>query len=69
MGVISVQFNENEEKALRFLKQTFHADSSAVMKKALWELYEDLRDRKIVEDFELREAAGAVDFGSIEDLI
>jgi len=69
MGVTSVRFNENEEKALKYLKETFHADSSAVIKKALWELYEDLRDRRIIEEFEHREAAGAVEFGSIEDLI
>lgn len=69
MGVTSVRFNESEEKALEYLKKTFHADTSAVIKKALWELYEDLSDRRIIEDFEVREAAGAVEFGSIEDLI
>lgn len=69
MGVTSVRFNENEEKALDYLKETFHADTSAVIKKALWELYEDLSDRRIIEEFEVREAAGAVEFGSIEDLI
>lgn len=69
MGVTSVRFNENEEKALEYLKKVFHADTSAVIKKALWELYEDHQDRGIVEAFEVRESAGAVEFGSIDDLI
>ncbi|MFP4432187.1 MAG: DUF6290 family protein [Spirochaetaceae bacterium] len=64
-----MRFNESEEKALKYLKETFHADTSAVIKKALWELYEDLRDRRIIEEFEERETAGAVAFGSIEDSI
>ncbi|MCA1755610.1 MAG: DUF6290 family protein [Spirochaeta sp.] len=69
MGVTSVRFNDNEEKALEYLKKAFHADTSSVIKKALWELYEDLNDRRIVEEFEIREAGGAVEFGTIDDLI
>ena len=69
MGVTSVRFNKNEEKALEYLKGVYHSDASSVIKKALWELYEDLRDREIVEEFEVREAAGAVEFGSIDDLV
>lgn len=69
MGVTSVPFNDNEEKALAYLRQVFHADSSAILKKALWELYEDHQDRGVVEAFEVREVAGAVEFGVIDDLI
>ncbi|TVR30805.1 MAG: hypothetical protein EA404_11725 [Spirochaetaceae bacterium] len=35
----------------------------------LWELYEDLRDRRIIEEFEVREDAGAVEFGLIDNLV
>ena len=35
----------------------------------LWKLYENLRDRRIIEEFEVREDAGAVEFGSIDEPI
>ena len=69
MGVTSVRFNKKEEQALECLKDAFHADASSVIKKALWELYENLRDRRIIEEFEIREDAGAVEFGSIDEPI
>ena len=42
---------------------------SSVINKALWELYENLRNRRIIEEFEVREDAGAVEFGSIDEPI
>ncbi len=69
MGVTSVRFNKNEEKALEYLKEVYHSDASSVIKKALWELYEDFRDREIIEEFEAREDAGVVEFGSLDDPI
>ena len=69
MGVTSVRFNTNEEKALEYLKEVYHSDASSVIKKALWELYEDFRDREIIEEFEAREDAGVVEFGSLDDPI
>jgi hypothetical protein len=47
MGVKSVRFNSDEEKAL-------------------WELYEDVQDRAVIEDFEVREDAGDTGFAPID---
>ena len=69
MGVTSVRFNKKEEAALEYLKEMFDSDASSLIKKALWELYEDAKDREIVEEFEAREAAGEIELTSIEDLL
>lgn len=69
MGVTSVRFNDTEEKVLEYLRRVFHADTPAILKKASWELYEDHQDRGIVEAFEVREAAGAIEFCAIDDPI
>ena len=69
MGVKSVRFNSGEEKALAALTNAFHMDTSGVIKKALWELYEDVQDRAVIEDFEVREDAGDTGFAPIDDLL
>lgn len=66
MGVKSVRFNSDEEKALAALTNAFHMDTSGVIKKALWELYADVHDRAVIEDFEVREDAGDTGFAPID---
>ena len=66
MGVKSVRFNSDEEKALAALTNAFHMDTSGVIKKALWELYEDVQDWAVIEDFEVREDAGDTGFAPID---
>lgn len=69
MGVKSVRFNSDEEKALEALSSTFHMDTSGIIKKALWELYEDVQDSAVIEAFEVREEAGDTSFSPIDDLL
>jgi predicted transcriptional regulator len=69
MGVKSVRFNSDEERALSALTQALHMDSSGVIKKALWEMYEELQDRAVIEAFEVHEEAGETGFSPIEDLL
>ncbi|MDA3951110.1 MAG: DUF6290 family protein [Spirochaeta sp.] len=69
MGVKSVRFNSDEEKAIATLTGAFHMDTSAVIKKALWELYEDVQDKAVIEAFEVREDAGDTGFGAIDDVL
>lgn len=69
MGVKSVRFNADEEQALAALTSALHMDTSEVIKKALWELYEDVQDRAVIEDFEVREDAGGTGFAPINDLL
>lgn len=44
MGVISVRLNKDEEKILKKLSDHFHEDKSALIKKSLFELYENVLD-------------------------
>jgi len=68
MGVKSVRLNSDEEKALEALTDALHMDTSGIIKKALWELYEDVQDAALIEAFEVREDAGDTAFAPIDDL-
>ena len=69
MGVKSVRFTSDEEQVLELLTKTYHSDVSTVIKKALWELYEDLRDHEVIEEFERYAAETKPVFKSIDDLL
>lgn len=69
MAVTSVRFNSREEKLLRLLKKHYNCDASTLIKKSLWELYEDIRDREIIEDFEKKETASRTEFVRITELL
>ncbi len=69
MAVTSVRFNSQEEKLLRLLKKHYNCDASTLIKKSLWELYEDIRDREIIEDFEKRETASKTGFVQITEIL
>lgn len=65
----SVRFNEKEGKILNYLKKHLNCDTSTLLKKSLWELYEELKDREIIEEFEKNEKDGKVSFNTIEEII
>lgn len=69
MGVISVRFNREEEKLLRRLSEHFHADKSTLIKKSLFELYENMVDMEAIEKFEGKERKGKVSFTTAEDIL
>ncbi|MBN1531824.1 MAG: hypothetical protein JXA20_04115 [Spirochaetes bacterium] len=68
MGVTSVRFNQKEEKLIKFLKEYYNCDASTLVKKSLWDLYEDIKDREEIEAFEKKEKSGKVKFVSFENL-
>jgi predicted DNA-binding protein len=69
MGVISVRFNREEEKLLRRLSEHFHADKSTLIKKSLFELYENMVDMEVIEKYEERERKGKVSFTTAQDIL
>ena len=69
MAVISVRFNSKEEKILKTLKNYYNCDSSNLIKRTLLDLYEEIKDREIIEQFEVREKASESGFVKIEDII
>lgn len=69
MAVTSVRFNAKEEKILNILKKHYGCDASTLIKKSLWELYEDIKDREIIETFEKKEKSGKAKFATIDEIL
>ena len=69
MGVISIRLNKDEEKILKKLSEHFHEDKSALVKKSLIELYENVRDLDEVKKFETKEKKGKVSFFTAENIL
>jgi hypothetical protein len=69
MGVISIRLNRDEEKILKKLSDHFHEDKSALVKKSLLELYENILDLDVIEKFEARERKGKASFFTAEDIL
>ncbi|MCL5073883.1 MAG: DUF6290 family protein [Actinobacteria bacterium] len=69
MAVISVRFNSREEKILEILKKYFECDSSSLVKKSLFDLYEEIKDREIIEQYGFREKISKSGFVKIEDIL
>ena len=67
MGVISIRLNKDEEKILKKLSEYFHEDKSALVKKSLLELYENIVDLNEINNFEAKERKGKVSFFTAED--
>jgi len=69
MAVLSVRFNSKEEKILKTLKNYFNCDSSNLIKKTLLDLYEEIKDREIIDQYEDREKSSKSGFVKIEDIL
>lgn len=69
MGVVSVRFNKDEERILKKLSDHFHEDKSTLIKKSLFELYENVIDLNEIKKFEAKEKKGKVSFSSAEDIL
>ena len=69
MAVISVRFNTREEKILKTLKDYYNCDSSNLIKKSLLDLYEEIKDREIIEQFEIKDKASKSRFVKIDDIL
>jgi predicted transcriptional regulator len=69
MGVISIRLNKDEEKILRKLSEHFHEDKSALVKKSLIELYENVTDLNEIKKFETKEKKGKTSFFTAEDVL
>ncbi len=69
MGVISIRLNKDEEKILKILSEHFHEDTSALVKKSLLELYENVTDLNDIKKFETKERKGKASFVTAEDIL
>ncbi len=69
MGVVSVRFNKDEERLLKELADYFHTDKSTLIKKSLFDLYENTIDLTTIKSFETKEKKGKVSFTTADDII
>jgi hypothetical protein len=69
VAVISVRFNSREEKILEILKKHYECDSSSLVKKSLLDLYEEIKDIEIIEQYEVKEKISKSGFVKIEDIL
>ncbi len=69
MGVISVRFNKEEEAVIKKLADHFHADKSALIKKSLYELYENMESMNIIKKYEVKEKKGKVSFLTADEIL
>ena len=69
MAVISVRLNTEEEKIIDYLSSVYDEDKSTLIKHSLREMYEDIVDKKIVEDYELKETKKKPRFINSEEIM
>ena len=69
MGVISIRLNKDEERILKKLSEHFHEDKSALVKKSLMDLYENVMDLHEIKKFEAKEKKGKTSFFTVEDIL
>lgn len=69
MAIVTLRLNDEEEKILGLLVKYFDADKSKILKEAMWDKFEDLRDREIIEGYEKKNRASKVQFASADELI
>ena len=62
MAVISLRLNQNEENMVNFLSEYYEQDKSSLIKYSLKELYEDIIDRRIINEFEVKEKNRGINF-------
>jgi hypothetical protein len=51
------------------LKKYYNCDYSSLLKLSLWDLYEEIKDKEIIEEFEEKEKSSKAKFVKIEDII
>jgi hypothetical protein len=69
MGVISIRLNAQEEKVIEKLVDYYDEDRSKLLKRSLFEMYENIVDRSEIEKFEKKESAKKVKFHSAEEIL
>jgi predicted DNA-binding protein len=69
MAMISIRLNTEEEKMIDFLSQHYEEEKSSLIKHSLKDMYEDLIDRKVIDEFETKEQNEEVKFLSADQIL
>ncbi len=54
---------------LKYLSEHFNADKSTLIKRSLFELYENMRDNDTIDAFEIKESKGRISFFTANDIL
>ena len=69
MAVVSLRLNKKEENMVKFLSDYYEQDRSSLIKYSLKELYEDIIDRQIITEYELKERKEEMKFINSNEII
>jgi hypothetical protein len=69
MAIISLRLNQKEEEMVNFLSDYYERDKSSLIKYSLKELYEDIIDKRTIDDYEEKEKRGEVKFVDSNDIM
>ena len=69
MAVTSIRLNKKDEELIQLLKEYYNCDTTTLLKKSLYELYEDIKDNEIIEQFERKEKRTKPQFVKFEDIL
>ena len=69
MAVISLRLNQKEEEMVNFLSDYYERDKSALIKYSLKELYEEIIDKRVIDEYETKEKKGEVEFVDSKDIL
>ena len=69
MAIISLRLNKDEEKMVNFLSDYYEQDKSSLIKYSLKELYEDIIDRQVIAEYELKEKKEKPHFTNSNEII
>jgi hypothetical protein len=69
MAIIPLRLNQAEENMVNFLSDYYEQDRSSLIKYSLKELYEDIIDRQIINEYEIQEKNGEINFIDSNEMI
>lgn len=69
MAMISIRLNTEEEKMIDFLSQHYEEEKSSLIKHSLKDMFEDLVDRKVIDEYETKERTEEVTFFSADQIL
>ena len=69
MAIISVRLNSEEEKMITYLTEEYEQDKSTLIKYSLKQMYEDLIDKRIIEEYEKKEGKKKNNFLKAEEIL
>ncbi len=69
MAMISIRLNTEEEKMIDFLSEHYEEEKSTLIKHSLKDMYEDLIDRKVIDEFEMKEKNNDINFLTADQIL